>query len=145
MSEVPQLGYLPAEEKDVDWNPEPGEETWYRHFQTADRGFLCKRAGRDMIRLDRPNDPTAIQPFDAQRWIVDREHRPLTAMACAQIAQNADQQLCRALGLYDKAGKDWLSMHEKTRIAWMHQGPKNPPIRRKLYLAIRAVLEELEG
>ncbi len=145
MSETPDLGLLPAEEKGVDWDPDPGEETWYRHFQTADRGFLVKRAGREMIRYDRPNDPTAIVPYDPMRWTVDKEHRPLTSMACAQVAQAADQVLCRGLGLYDKAGKEWLSLGEKTRLAWMRQGPKEPAIRRKLYIAIRAVLNELEG
>lgn len=145
MSDLANLGLLPEVEKGVDWDPEEGEETWYRHHQTADRGFLCKRAGREMIRYDRPNDPTAIVPFDPLKWVVDKEHRPLTSMACAQVAQAADSVLCRALGLYDKAGKEWLSLGEKTRLAWMRQGPKNPAIRRKLYIAIRAVLADLEG
>lgn len=144
-SDLANVGLLPEVEKGVDWDPEKGEETWYRNIQTGDRGFLVKRAGRDWVRLDRPNDPTAQQPFDAMKWRVDKEHRPLTSMACAQVAQAADAVLCRALGLYDKAGKDWLSLGEKTRLSWMKQGPKDPKIRRKLYVQIRAVLADLEG
>lgn len=145
MSSVAELGLLPEVEKGVDWDPEPGEETWYRSVQTGDRGFLVKRAGRDWIRLDRPNDPTAQMPFDPLKWVVDKEDRPLSSLACAQVAQAADQVLCRALGLYDKAGKEWISLPEKIRLAWMREGPKKPAIRRKLYIQIRAVLADLEG
>lgn len=145
MSSISELGLLPEVDKGTDWDPEPGEETWYRDVQTGDRGYLVKRAGRDWIHLDRPNDPTAQWPFDPLKWVVDKEDRPLTSLACAQVAQVADSVLCRALGLHDKARKDWLSMPEKTRIAWMKEGPKKPAIRRKLYLAIRATLADLEG
>lgn len=145
MSDLSEVGLIPAEEKGTDWDPKEGEETWYRSVQTGDKGYLVKRAGKDWIHLDRPNDPSAQQPYDPMKWVVDKETRPLTAMSCTQVAQAADQVLCRALGLYDKAGKDWLSMPEKTRIAWMRQGPKKPEIRRKLYLAIRATLADLEG
>ena len=136
--------YPGPEERGLNWEPKEEDRSWYSHSISGNRGYLCKRAGREMIRLDRPNDPHQIMPYDPGTWIVDRERRPLTSMASTQIAFAADRMLCRALGMHDKAKKEWMDLREQTRIAWMEQGPQDPEIRRQLYLAIRTVLLSLE-
>lgn len=143
MSEV-EFAHKPAEEREVEWEPKENERTWYSHAVSGDRGYLCRRTGRDMIRLDRPNDPHAIMPFNPQQWIVDREHRPLTAMASTRIAYEADRLLCRALGDHGRAKKEWNMCTERIRLLWMREGPSKPEIRRTLYLAIRDALRPLE-
>ena len=130
--------------KDKDWEPSEQERTWYRHALTADRGYLCRRNGREMIRFDRPNDPHALEPYDAGKWNIDREHRPLQVLQTTLVAYAADQALCRALGLHEKQ-REWISMSEKMRIAWIKHGPKKPAIRGELYAAVRGILKDLEG
>lgn len=128
----------------VDWEPKARERTWYRHAVTADKGFLCRVKGRTMIRYDRPNDPTAIVPYESGEWNIDREHRPMSALQTTLVAYAADQQLCRVLGLHRKV-KDFISLSDKARIAWIHRGPEKPAIRGELYQAVRETLRKLEG
>lgn len=135
---------IQEEMNDPDWEPPESERTWYRNAQTGDRGYLCRRDGKQMIRLDRPQDPSAISQFSESLWHIDRESRPLTEMQTTQVAYEADQALCKALGLYAKT-KDWISQPEPMRIAWKRKGPQKPEVRAKLYKAIRAALKELEG
>lgn len=133
-----------ASEPDPDWEPEERERTWYRHARTADRGYLCRRNGRQMIRYDRPQDPHAIEAYNPSVWTIDREHRPMTPLQCVQVAYAADQALCAVLGMHDKK-REWLALPERARIAWIKQGPKKPAIRAKLYASIRAELKVLEA
>jgi hypothetical protein len=130
--------------RDKDWEPSEAERTWYRHALTADRGYLCRRNGRDMIRYDRPNDAHAIEQYEPGKWNIDREHRPLQALQTTLVAYAADQALCRALGLHEKQ-REWISLPEKMRIAWIKKGPTKPAIRGELYAAVREILKPLEG
>lgn len=142
--EPPERRPIQEEMNDPNWEPRDGERAWYRHSGSGNRGYLCRRNGKQMIRLDRPMDPMAIEPFSSAVWLLDREDRPLTALQTTRIAYDADQALCKALGLYAKR-KEWLMLDEKMRIAWKKKGPKEPDIRAKLYKAVRDVLMELEG
>lgn len=130
--------------KAVEWEPKERERTWYRNAVTADRGYLCRRKGRDMIRYDRPNDPHAIEPYDEVKWTIDREHRPMQPLQTTLVAYAADQALCRGLGLHNKI-MDWISLKEGVRIEWIKKGPTKPAIRAELYQAIRETLRKLEG
>lgn len=143
MAERPSLKTA-SDEPDPDWEPEERERTWYRHLRTGDRGYMCRQAGRQMVRYDRPQDPHAIEPYNPSVWTIDREHRPMTPLQATQVAYAADQRLCEVLGLHGKK-KEWISLPEKVRIAWMKLGPKQPPIRGALYKAIRKELKVLEG
>jgi len=143
-AETPDRRPIQDEMNDPDWEPPEGERTWYRHTHSGNKGYLCRRNGKQMIRLDRPMDPTAIETFNSSAWLIEREDRPCTALQTTQIAYEADQALCKALSLYAKR-KEWIMLDEKMRIAWKKTGPKKPEIREKLYAAIRGVLKEIEG
>lgn len=121
-------------------DPAPDERVYYRHTHSGDRGYIVKRGGRDVIRLDRANEEI-IKPLEPTVWRLEREHRPLTNMALAQIAYRADSELCFHLGEHDPNRKEWKSMYERERIKWMRQGPPpDPKIRQVLW---RRVMETL--
>lgn len=127
-------------------DPKPHERMYYRHTSTGDRGWLVRREGRDMIRMDR-GAHEELREFKPTIWVRDNETRPLTVWSVAQVAFAADRQLCRAIGLHELAKKAWLDLSENKRREWMETGPKGPELekRRKLYEAITDSLRELTG
>lgn len=125
-----------------DWDPKPPDRVWYRHRDSGQRGWMVRRDGKDRIKLDRPDEDLHFPP--GALWIPDVEHRPLTRMHVAQVCFEADKRLSYFLGKPENLRKEWLNLHEDTRISWMNDGPDDPqrPLRRELWLAIQALLKE---
>lgn len=113
----------------------PDRRVWYSHVKTGDLGWMVVQDGEKYIRLDRPNQEI-LKPFRPALWREERAYRPLTRHQLAVIAFEADKKLCLALGLQDKARKDWLNLTADERIAWMDHGPTKPAERATLYKAI---------
>lgn len=122
------------------WDPEPWQRIYVRHMRTADLGYLVRRDGKDVVRLDRSNQEI-IQEYDVSSWSAERSYRPVSHVQIVQIAFVADQFLLRALGEHAKARKSWHELSEKQRKAWLEEGPSDPPKRAELYKAIVACLE----
>lgn len=130
-------------EKPPEWDPEPRERVYYRNTMTGDRGYLVRRGGRDVIRLDRPNEEI-IHTLSPAQWRVDKEHRPLTDMQLAQVAYAADERLCFFLGEHDPSRKDWIDLSDKERIRWMRKGaPPDPRVRQVLWHKIMETLRPI--
>lgn len=137
----------------TDVDPRPEDRIWYRHCKDGQRGYLVTRGGHKHIKLDRPAQHDAfseiVQPFFEGQWIPERENRPLTRMAIAKVAFVADRQLCAALGLHQKARREWETQPEEIRIGWMGGHANPPPELRKdkerlgLYTLIMKNLERL--
>ncbi len=117
----------------LDYEPQPNQRDWYSHTRTGDRGYLVRRDGTDYVKLDRPNEEI-LKRLNGE-WHKDEEHRPMTVAQIAQVAFEADKKLCFFLGQHERARKEWPSLSDKERIAWMREGPKGGP-RQALYEAI---------
>jgi hypothetical protein len=115
------------------------ERSWYRSVMDGQRAYLVERDGKTYVRLDRP-DEEIMRPFVAAEWVPDFEKQPFTETQIAQVAFEADRRLCLALGLHDKARKEWPSLSDDMRIAWLRQGPAAPEVRAELYAAIMGAL-----
>lgn len=126
----------------LEWNPKKHERSWFTHITTGDLGYLVRREGKDAIRLDRPG-VDEIRPFTVADWIPKSEHRPMSPAQLAQIAFEADRGLCRALGMFDHAKQEWLSLSQEKKKAWIEVGPSRPIERKSLYAAIMKTLGHL--
>lgn len=124
----------------ADWEPELWQRIYVRHAQTADLGYLVRRGGRDVVRLDRPNQEV-IRDYEPRMWVTETAYRPVSHVQVVQVAFAADQMLLKALGEHDKARKGWHELSEKQRKAWLEEGPVNPPKRAELYKVIVRCLE----
>lgn len=133
---------VPAEPEPLPahWDPLPHERTYFRHHYTGDLGWMVRRDGGDSIRLDRPNQEI-IRPYRSGEWLPQKEVRQMTEMQMAQIAFEADRALCRFIGEHERANREWLSVKEEKRIAWMRQGPASPLIRRAMWEAVMGALK----
>lgn len=115
---------------------DPPKVRWYRRRSDGQLGFMVDRHGREMIKHDRTAQDV-VEPYDSNRWDPVSTDRPVNRAQVARIAFAADQQLCRMLALHGEARKEWASLSDKDRIAWVAGGPPaDPPLRRELYLAI---------
>ena len=136
---------MQAFEDDTDnWDPQPHERQCYMHILSGDYGWLVRREGKDVIKLDRPG-LDEIRPFDVQDWRSREEVRPMSPGQLAKVMFDADKALCLALGLRDTAKIEWLSLKPEKRRAWIEVGPSEPPIRAQLYAAIKNTLRHLTG
>ena len=117
------------------------QRSYYRHIESGEKGYRVSRDGRDFIKIDRPGDPVE-RVFRAADWLPEIEVRPMPPMALARIAWAADRELRTALGIL--GGKDWINLPERERIAWMQEGPSEPP-RRALYDAIMGELRAMNA
>lgn len=127
-------------DEQLNYEPQPNQRDWYSHTRTGDRGYLVRRDGVDYVKLDRPNEE--ILKRHNGEWHKDEEHRPMTTAQIAQVAYEADRKLCFFLGKHERARKEWVSLSDKERIAWMREGPKEPGPREELYVAIFASQRE---
>lgn len=131
------------EVKDDDWDPPPAERTYYSHRETGDYGWLVRRGGKDMVRMDRPGVED-IRPFKEGRdWTAKIDVRPLSPAQVALIAFQADRQLCLALGMHENIKEEWLSLSQEKRRIWIEKGPTKNPLRKSLYQAIMGVVGHL--
>lgn len=124
----------PEESTPDDWDPEPGRRVYVRSMKTGDLGWIVRREGRDRVRLDRPNQ-LILMEMNAD-WVFQHDHRPVSHAQIVGIAYEADRALLRLLGDHVKSRKNWMDLTERQRVAWIEQGPSNPPIRAILYRTI---------
>lgn len=110
------------------------DRQYYRHVQEGQRGYLVERDGKKYIRLDRPNE-VMERIFREHEWQLDREARPLNQHQVGRVAFEADKAACIALGEHDDSRREWASLTESKRLAWMASGPPPGP-RKELFDAI---------
>lgn len=122
------------------WEPKEHEKRYYRHRSTGDRAYLVRRDGNDCLRLDRPHQEM-IRKLD-DNWQPDDDHRPVTRAALGRIAFEADRHLCQALGLHENARKEWATLSQEQKLAWMNDGPTTQP-RRGLWEALTDYLRPM--
>lgn len=122
------------------WDPKPQEREWYREAATGQLGWLVRREGQDKIRLDREAEEI-LRKLDTSVWVPQLEHRPLNTANAAMVAFDADRSLCRHVGLMENSRKEWASLSDDQRIAWMTDGPTTHPIRAALFRAVQEALE----
>lgn len=135
--------YDPAEDinsRPDNWEPEEKDRVHYRHLQTGDLGYLVRRDGRSVIRLDRSQEEI-LKPFSKVNWALDNEHRPMSKHQVTRIAFAADKALCACIGLHDKARKEFEDLTEGERIRWAEKGPTGKIERMRMYRAVHKALE----
>lgn len=123
----------------MEWDPGPDERTFYRSSSDGQRGYMVRRGGKDVIRLDRPMEEI-LRPFNESQWTPDEERRPMSIAQVAQVAWAADRKVCLYTGKPELARTDWLDMREAQRIAWIKEGPPGD-IRQLLFKTIMATLQ----
>lgn len=130
-------------DKPADWDPEPGEREWYRETSSGQLGYRVRRGGRDRIRLDRGSEEI-LRAFTPGEWSPEKERRPLMAFHLARVAFEADRALCSNIGLPENARKEWSSLSEDQKKAWLTVGPTKDPMRKRLYESIQAGMAEFK-
>lgn len=98
--------------------------------------------GRLGVQLDRVAEKLVF-PLDENNhvWALETRSR-LQPMQAARVAYAADRELRMARGEY--GAKDWMSMSEPDRVAWMQRGaPGTDHDRRRLYELIKELLGAL--
>lgn len=123
----------------ADWDPREDQRRWYRHGQTGDRGYLVRRGGKPMVRLDRPHQEI-LKRLD-ENFVEEDASRPLTPIHIARVCFEADKALCMGLGLMEPARADWSKLTDMQRQAWASKGPQKPSQRALLYAGIRKLME----
>ena len=127
----------------ANYTPKAGAESWYRHAQTGDRGYVVRRDGVQYIRLDR-SAQEILRRLD-ESWIEEDATRPITPIHVARVCFEADKALCAALGIVDKSREDWVKLSDLQRQLWITQGPKKPHQRATLYATLKGHLEQYCG
>jgi hypothetical protein len=125
------------EAENVPENPAAGERVYVRNRRSLERGYLVKRGGNVVVKLDRGENNLGYEQLfpNNEEWEPDVDKHPLTKAQVAQICWAADQELCRVIGIrratMSRPGENhWLSLPDKERIAMCNGvGPKDPPIR----------------
>lgn len=130
-----------ARELPADWDPAKGFEELVRNARTGELGWLVRRSGQSMVRLDRPNQEI-LSRYVASDWLPEAPQRPLARAQLARVAFEADRELCRSLGAHAHALRTWQRMDDHARKVWTEKGPseKSGP-RVALYKAIMEGLE----
>jgi hypothetical protein len=133
------------DDDDEDYDPPAHERAYYRDKDTGDLGYIVRRGGTDVIRLDRPFQEivatfTSSSGQPLPRWVPEVALKRLNDHQVGKVAFEADKQLCFSLGLHEEARKEWMNLTDKERIRFLNKGPKGDPLRRDLYQAIRALL-----
>jgi len=135
MSENGDRRELPA-----NYDPPPEQRELVRSARTGELGWLVRRSGSSMVKLDRPNQDIEIR-YVAGDWLPEVPQRPLARQQLARVAFEADRELCRSLGAYAHGMRTWQRMDEHQRKVWAEKGPDSPPARVTLYKAIMSGLE----
>jgi hypothetical protein len=103
------------------FDPQPADRQWYRSVSTGDRGYLVKRDGKDVIRLDRPMQEVLFPKTND--WIEDVYGSLLLETQAAAIAFAADREVCRAVGLHLESRRGWQDLSDAERIKFLKDGP----------------------
>lgn len=122
------------------WDPTAAGREYYRSRSTGDRGYIVRRDGREMVRLDRPMQEILFPKTG--EWALDEEATLLVPMQAVQIAFAADRQVCLAVGLHGDARVTWQDMSDEKRVAFAKKGPEDGehPIRGAVYEALKAAM-----
>lgn len=147
----PQSSFMPkpptksstSSELPDNWDPPAGERLYYRDIRTGDLGYMVRRNGRDLIRMDRPAQEI-LRQFSTLQFTPDNDYRPISKVIIQKIAFVADRELCRALGMHNLAAKPWDSLKQKEQVDWLENGPQHPEVRQKLYQAILKTVERYQ-
>lgn len=131
----------PAPELPRNYEPEPGKRLFVRDSRTGDLGWMVRRGGVDMVRLDRPNHEV-LKPYHPASWEPQVEVKRASHAQLVMVAYEADRALLRMMGEFGKARTEFRDLTEKQRLAWIEDGPQEPTIRRILYRSIIDVLSE---
>ena len=108
---------------------------YYRHVQTGDLGYLLDP---QTMCLDRV--PPVVVDYREGEWKKEPGPEPLIDRQIGRIAFAADRELCRAIGQFAKARRDWNALGEEEQIYFSANGPGAPEIRREVFQAIRTAL-----
>lgn len=130
------LADLPA-----DYDPKPSQRKLVRDKQSGDLGYLVKRSGKLMVRLDRPAQEI-LRPYSEHGWQDEEQLLPLSQLAVARVAFEADRALCASLSMHEHAKKSWQRLTDSERHRWLDKGPVAPLERSTLYRAITSALKE---
>jgi hypothetical protein len=122
-----------------DWDPDKKARVYLRHAQSGELGWLVRRAGKSVVRLDRPNQEVTRRYVQSE-WLAEETQRPLAPIHAARIAFEADRALCREVGLPLHAKREWGSLRDGERQLFIKAGPKDPPARAQLYAAIMGAM-----
>jgi hypothetical protein len=123
--------------------PPEHERVYYRHVSTSDMAYAVTKEGKPYIKYDRPNEERVL-PFNPSNWIAVDTYRPIPEAQLVQVAFEADKRLCLLLGYHDLARREWIGLTETQRIKWMRHGPQVPPVRQRLFQAIKDVLNRID-
>lgn len=100
-------------------------------------GYIVEQEGRLWVRLDRRGE-NRLLPYHEQQWTADKEP-PLTAIQIARIAHDGDRAWRLVHGEYGL--KEWMSLREEERHAWLKGPPEGAdPRRLRLYAAVKGAL-----
>jgi hypothetical protein len=127
----------------MDWDPEVAERIYVRSKRTGDLGWLVRRGGVDMVRLDRPNE-VLLQKYQPDLWPSEDMRAPYSLHQVVRVAFEADKRLAFALGEHQDAKADWNLLTERKRIDLVQGGPPpgRHPLRYQLWDAILELLSE---
>lgn len=132
----------PFSDQSDEWDPLPHERIYYTHVLSGDLGWLVRREGKDVIKLDRPG-LDEVRPFSASDWNLRHEVRPMAPGQVAKVMFEAHKALMLALAIHDKSKVEWADLSPEKRRAWIERGPTKPPIAAALYAAIKRTLAPL--
>mgnify|MGYP001581066698 CR=1 FL=1 len=125
-----------------DWDPGDNKRTYYRSAIDGQLGWLVRRGGRQMIRLDR-GATEILRQFNEGQWVPDKEHRPINRAQVARICFAADRELCIALGMHAEGKREWIDLSQDEKRTWMQEGPESPRVREVMFKRIADALEYL--
>jgi hypothetical protein len=119
-----------------DFDPQPQDREYWRSTSTGDRGYIVKRKGVEVIRLDRPMQELIFPK--TQEWIADEFGSLMLESQAAGIAFAADREVCRAVGLHLESRRGWQDLSDQERMKFTKDGPARTanPIRGVVYDAI---------
>jgi hypothetical protein len=150
-SEPPKAVEQDELEQRKDFDPLEEDRVYVRNIVNGNLGWLVRRDGREMVRLDRPMEEilfpmVRLPDGEPKDWAQESRPRAIGPGVAARIAFEAHRALCAALGKHMKAKAEWLSLSENARHDFITKGPRNgTPIEVKLWDAILKVLAEDSG
>jgi hypothetical protein len=130
-----------TETQDADWDPRKEQREYVRNAQTGDLGWIVRRSGKPMVKLDRPNQEI-LRRYIPSEWVPEETQRPLAQIHAARVAFAADCELCRALGLPLHAKRKWAELSEGERAMFTKNGPEKPQARQVLF---KSVMDGMSG
>lgn len=122
-----------------DWDPKPEDRRWVRSSGSGDLGFVVRRGGLEVVKLDRPMQEI-LRKLDSS-WEPASTHRPLADAHCGRVSFEADKALAAALGDHSVARKEWAGLSDAEKQKWAKVGPTGSAPRKRLREAIFAALK----